>query len=159
MSAVTGLISSLGPVPTRDHPLRPVYGANSLVCPVSQTPSFDDFTPSSSARNWLMIWRAPLWRAYREAFGDLVARVDGVERRAEAWPDWAVTTAIDTRAVWARVWNAVQCHASQVSGYAQLAGVSAEHHEAIWGAQEFYRVWSRVEVGRGIESDLFEGLR
>lgn len=104
-------------------------------------------------------WRAPLWRAYREAFGDLVARVDGVERRAEAWPDWAVTTAIDTRTVWSRVWKAVQCHASQVSGYAQLAGVSAEHHETIWGAQEFYRVWSRVDVGRGTETDLFEGLR
>jgi hypothetical protein len=47
VSAVTGLISSLGPVPTRDHPLRPVYGANSLVCPVSQAPSFGDFQQTS----------------------------------------------------------------------------------------------------------------
>ena len=104
-------------------------------------------------------WRERLWSAYREAFGDLVARVGGVERRADPWPDWAVTTAIDTRAVWRQVWRAVQCHGSQLAGYAKLSGVSPEHHEAIWGAQEFYRVWSRVECGRGLESDLFEGLR
>jgi ribosomal protein S12 methylthiotransferase accessory factor len=47
VSAVTGIISSLGPVPTRDHPLRPVYGANYLVCPLRQAPSFDDFHQTS----------------------------------------------------------------------------------------------------------------
>ena len=82
-----------------------------------------------------------------------------VERQAAAWPDWAVTTAIDTRAVWRQVWRAVQCHASQVAGYSRLAEVSPEHHETIWGRQEFYRVWSRVSGGREPESDLFEGLR
>ena len=34
-----------------------------------------------------------------------------------------------------------------------------EKHKAIWGTQEFYRVFSLVNGGRARESDLFEGLR
>ena len=40
-----------------------------------------------------------------------------------------------------------------------LAGLPAEHHRALWGVQEFYRVFSLVSGGRARESDLFEGLR
>jgi hypothetical protein len=43
--------------------------------------------------------------------------------------------------------------------YAQLSQLSDEHHRALWGSQEFYRAFSLVNGGRGIEYDLFEGLR
>jgi len=37
------------------------------------------------------------------------------------------------------------------------------HHlakiQVLWGIQEFYRVFSSVNGGRAIETDLFEGLR
>jgi ribosomal protein S12 methylthiotransferase accessory factor len=55
ISTVTGLISSLGSVPARDHPLRPVYGANYLVCPVSQAPSFDDFHRTSLGKGQTLL--------------------------------------------------------------------------------------------------------
>jgi hypothetical protein len=43
--------------------------------------------------------------------------------------------------------------------YAQLEHLPPEHHQALWGTQEYYRVFSCVNGGRTVETDLFEGLR
>jgi hypothetical protein len=37
--------------------------------------------------------------------------------------------------------------------------LSGEQQRALWGSQEFYRVYSAVNGGRKTETDLFEGLR
>jgi LmbE family N-acetylglucosaminyl deacetylase len=97
--------------------------------------------------------------AYQAAFKKLVALVDGVERQANPWPEWAVTTVVDTRAQWETVWKAVACHDSQIAAYQRLRELGPEHHEALWGRQHFYRVFSTVNGGRRRETDLFEGLR
>ena len=82
-----------------------------------------------------------------------------VERRVSPWPDWALTTIIDTSQVWPTVWRAVSCHKTQMSIYKNLEHLSDDHHTAIWGTQEFYRAFSLVNGGRARETDLFEGLR
>jgi hypothetical protein len=46
-----------------------------------------------------------------------------------------------------------------MSIYKNLEGLPPEHHRALWGVQEFYRVFSLVSGGRAQETDLFEGLR
>ena len=51
---------------------------------------------------------------------------------------------IDTSAQWPTVWKAVSCHDSQIAGYRRLHELSPEHHEALWGKQCFYRVFSTV---------------
>jgi LmbE family N-acetylglucosaminyl deacetylase len=84
--------------------------------------------------------------------------VDGTERHATPWPDWAITTAIDAVGVWPAVWQAVSCHESQLAAYSRLRDVSPEHHEALWGRQSFYRALSMVNGGRQRETDLFEGI-
>jgi LmbE family N-acetylglucosaminyl deacetylase len=89
----------------------------------------------------------------------LSSTVDGIERHATPWPDWAVTTVIDTRAFWSTAWRAVSCHESQVSAYERLRDLSPQHHEALWGRQSFYRAFSTVNGGRARETDLFEGIR
>jgi LmbE family N-acetylglucosaminyl deacetylase len=104
-------------------------------------------------------WPAALWNAYQATIGRLVSTVDGIERQATPWPDWAITTAIDTRHVWSTVWQAVSCHESQLAAYKRLADVSPEHHQVIWGSQWFYRAFSTVNGGRARETDLFEGIR
>ena len=53
----------------------------------------------------------------------------------------------------------VSCHKSQMSIYARLGELPDEHHRALWGTQELYRVFSCVNGGRARETDLFEGLR
>jgi len=104
-------------------------------------------------------WTAATWAAYQAALKKLTSTVDGVERQVIPTPDWYITTRIDTSAVWPTVWRAVQCHQTQMSIYKNLQMLPPEHHQALWGAQEFYRTFSLVNGGRTRETDLFEGLR
>ena len=39
ISPISGIVSSLGPVPGRDHPLRPVWAASWFACPPGQRPT------------------------------------------------------------------------------------------------------------------------
>ena len=103
-------------------------------------------------------WPEPAWAAYQSAFKKLTSTVDGVERHTVPWPDWTITTKLDTRAHCDTVWRAISCHHSQMAAYAQLQHLPPEHQAAIWGEQSFYRVFSAVNGGRTRETDLFEGI-
>jgi LmbE family N-acetylglucosaminyl deacetylase len=107
---------------------------------------------------YYLAWPQSTWGAYQGAVGTLSATVDGVERHATPWPDWAITTAIDTSEVWPTVWRAVSCHESQLAAYERLRDLPPEHHRTLWGRQSFYRAFSLVNGGRARETDLFEGV-
>lgn len=114
--------------------------------------------PHSVSKLYYIAWPESTWAAYQGAVGRLLSTVDGVERQATPWPDWAITTVIDTRHFWPTVLQAVSCHESQVAAYERLKELSPQHHEALWGRQSFYRVFSTVNGGRAREADLFEGI-
>lgn len=114
--------------------------------------------PHAVSKLYYLAWPESTWTAYQQALKKLTSKVDGVERQAVPWPDWAITTAIDTRRFWPAVWRAVSCHESQIAGYERLTQLQPEHQEALWGRQWFYRVFSTVNGGRGRESDLLEGF-
>ena len=99
------------------------------------------------------------WAAYQAAFKTLTSTVDGVVRSAFAWPEWAITTTIDARDVWHTVWRAVQCHKTQMSIYKNVTSLTEDDQKVIWGTGELYRVFSLVNGGREVESDVFEGIR
>lgn len=115
--------------------------------------------PHAVAKFYYMVFTDAKMKAYQEAFKKLVSLVDGVERESNPWPDWEVTTWLDTAAHWETVWRAIQCHDSQTAAYEKLAKLSPEGHAALWGTETYYRVFSRVNGGRAVERDLFEGLR
>ena len=115
--------------------------------------------PHSVSKLYYMAWPSEKFAAYQAAFGELTMHVDGVVRRATPWPEWALTTIIDTADHWSTVWKAVACHKSQLPGYSQLEHLPEEHHRGLWGTQEYYRVFSLVNSGRSREADLFDGLR
>ncbi len=127
--------------------------------PDIETPVAPAARPHAVSKLYYIAWPQATWDAYEAAFRQLVSMVDGVARQSMPWPDWAITTTIDTRAHWETVWRAVQCHGSQVTAYERLATLDAAHHAALWGAQTFYRASSLVNGGRRQEHDLFEGLR
>jgi LmbE family N-acetylglucosaminyl deacetylase len=108
---------------------------------------------------YYIAWPESTWKAYQSAFRKLISTVDGIERQAMPWPDWAITTVIDTRSFWSTVWRAICCHESQVAAYERLKNLSPDDHEALWGRQSFYRVFSTVTGGRVRETDLLEGIR
>lgn len=100
-----------------------------------------------------------LAEAYQAAFGALAMSVDGMTRGAVAWPEWSITTRLDTWRYWETTWQAIACHRSQLPEYAKLEHLPEQHRQALWGTQSFYRVFSLVNGGRAAEHDLFAGLR
>ena len=100
-----------------------------------------------------------LFDTYFGLFGDIRMEIDGVERQGVAWHDWAITAFIDGNLHWQRVWQAVQCHASQLPGFGDLNRITPDLHQRLWGVRTYYRAYSMVNGGRKVESDLFEGLR
>ena len=115
--------------------------------------------PHRVSKFYFIAWSPEKWAAYQAALKTLVFRIDGEERHATPWPSWALTTVVDTSRVWPVAWRAVSCHKTQMSIYARLGELPEAHHRALWGTQEFYRVFSCVNGGRARETDLFEGLR
>ena len=97
--------------------------------------------------------------AVREAIGPISMEVDGAERNHVGWEEWAVTTRIDTAAYFDQVWRAILCHQSQLPGYGPMIDLPRETLLKFWGEGTFIRVFSRVNGGRAVEHDLFEGLR
>jgi LmbE family N-acetylglucosaminyl deacetylase len=114
--------------------------------------------PHTVSKLYYLAWPQATWAAYEAAVRTLSATVDGVERRAAPWPDWAITTVIDTSTMWPTVWRAVSCHESQLAAYERLRDLPPEHHRTLWGRQSFYRAFSVVNGGRARETDLFEGV-
>ena len=114
--------------------------------------------PHAVSKLYYLAWPKSAWNAYQAAFRELVSTVDGVERQAVPWPDWAITTVIDTRSFSSTVWRAISCHESQIAAYERLKQLSRHDHEALWGRQSFYRAFSTVSGGRAREMDLLEGI-
>jgi LmbE family N-acetylglucosaminyl deacetylase len=96
--------------------------------------------------------------AYQQVFGELVLNIDGEERRVTSWQPWAITTWVDVADYWPQVWQAISCHRSQLPGYQKLQNLPSELHRSLWEHQTFYRAYSLVNGGRGIEKDLLAGL-
>ncbi|MBC8279981.1 MAG: PIG-L family deacetylase [Chloroflexi bacterium] len=118
-----------------------------------------EYDPHRVSKLYYMVWNDSVKAAFESAFGELAMDVDGEKRLAVTWPDWAITTRIDTSAYWEQVWDAISCHRSQLPGYQVLKTLPAEHHKSIWGSQLFHRAFSTVNGGPAKEDDLFAGLR
>jgi LmbE family N-acetylglucosaminyl deacetylase len=114
--------------------------------------------PHAVSKLYYLAWPASTWAAYQAAIGTLRSTVDGVERHATPWPEWSITTVIDTRDFWSTISQAISCHESQVAAYERLKDLSPAQHKALWGSQSFYRAFSTVNGGRARETDLFEGI-
>jgi len=94
---------------------------------------------------------------YLSLFGELSMLVDGVERCPVVWEDWAVTTRVDTSAFRDVVWQAVNCHQTQIPSYEGFRNALA--CSDLWSTQSFFRAMSLVNSGRAVEDDLFAGIR
>ena len=155
------VVLTFGPDGAYGHPDHIAVSQSALaaVLAASDSTHIDDGqAPHAVSKVYFLAWPASAWAVYQAAFKRLVSTVDGVERQAVPWPDWAITTSIDTRHVAARVHDAVLCHASQTAAYQGLLDLSSEMLEELWGRQSFYRALSTVNGGRATEQDLFEGI-
>ena len=126
------------------------------------TADYDDLVTTPPHQVAKLYYRAFLQAEqtpYETTFGRLLMPVDGAERGFTAWPEWAVTTRIDISAYWQQVWQAIACHRTQLPEYPRLKALPDVYHARLWTSQTFYRAMSLVNGGRGMEDDLFAGLR
>jgi LmbE family N-acetylglucosaminyl deacetylase len=114
--------------------------------------------PHRVSKLYYRTWRNEDRAAYEAAFGDLVMDIDGVERRSVVWPEWAITTTIDSTECWRTVWEAISCHCSQLPGYQKLLDFGEDYQRTLWGESTYYRVFSLVDAPDS-EDDVFAGLR
>jgi LmbE family N-acetylglucosaminyl deacetylase len=92
--------------------------------------------------------------------GDMTFSVDEQLRGEVAWKEWMITTSIDMSDNCKTAWKAIHCHQSQLLTLGALAEMDGDAAASVLAMQgTFYRVFSMVNGGRGIETDLFEGLR
>src|SRR5258705_3412937 len=115
----------------------------------------DGVRSHSVSKLYYVAWPESTWAAYQAAFRQLFSIVDGVERHVTAWPDWAITTVIDTREFWPTVWRAVSCYESQIAAHERLKNLAPEHHQALWGWQSFYRALRTLNGGGTRATALF----
>lgn len=157
------VVVTFGPDGAYGHPdhiaISQLTGAAIVAAADPGYPAAGDAPPHRVAKLYYMVWTEAEGAVYQEVFGDLVMTIDGVDRRGVGWPEWAVSTRVDTAAVWPTVWEAVACHRTQLPGYAALAQLPEDQHRALWGSLSLYRVFSQVNGGRALERDLFAGLR
>ena len=85
--------------------------------------------------------------------------VDGSVRHMVGWDEWAISASIDAGPQWREAYQAIRCHKSQLASYGDLDRLTEEQHHLLWGQRSYYRAFSLVNHGRGLEYDLFEGLR
>jgi LmbE family N-acetylglucosaminyl deacetylase len=115
--------------------------------------------PHQVSKLYYMAWTQGDAERYQEPFGPLVMEIDGQERVASPLPDWAITTRIDAPQCWHRVWEAVRCHRSQLPAYKALLDMPEDWHQRMWSTNRYYRAFTTVNCGDGLEEDLFAGLR
>ncbi len=119
----------------------------------------EDREPHTLSKLYYMAISTREARLYQDIFGELVMDIDGVERRVVNWPEWMLTTRVDTERYWRTAHKAITCHRSQLPGYDTLLAQPESTLRMLWGYMTYYRAFSTVNGGRAIETDLFEGLR
>jgi LmbE family N-acetylglucosaminyl deacetylase len=115
--------------------------------------------PHRVSKFYYMVDSQEVVEAAIEAFGGIRMEIDGVIREHVGWRDWQITTRLDNHRYMDKVRDAIRCHASQLPGFGSIAEWPVEHLAEMFGEGCFYRVFSLVNGGRTIETDLFEGIR
>src|SRR3990172_4118142 len=141
-----------------DHIALAQFTAAALLCAADGSyPDLQGQPPHRVSKLYHMVDSKNFVEAVKEAIGEISMGVDGVERNHVGWGAWALTTRIEASAYFDTVWQAILCHRSQLADYGPLLELPRETLLKIWGTGTFVRIFSLVNGGRAVESDLFAG--
>ena len=119
----------------------------------------DGLAPHQVSKLYYLVDTADVVNTLNDAFGGISMEIDGVVRNHIGWQDWQITTWLDNARFMDKVRNAIHCHKSQLAGFGDIAEWPLAKLLKVFGTGTFYRVYSFVNGGRAVETDLFEGLR
>jgi LmbE family N-acetylglucosaminyl deacetylase len=143
-----------------DHIAISQFTQAALIC--AADPNYDGHNghaPHRVQKFYYMTISPRLYDAYISLIGDISMNIDGIERKAAYWDDWAITTRIDGEEHWRTAWDAIYCHQSQLPSLGNLDHLTVEQRRYLMGECTYYRAFSLVNSGRSVETDLFSGLR
>jgi LmbE family N-acetylglucosaminyl deacetylase len=153
------VVVTFGPDGATGHPDHIAISQFTTGAIVAAASAGDAAAPAHQVRKlYYLAESAVRGAAYDAVFGPSAMVVDGVQRRLPGWPEWAITTRLDTRLYWREVWRAVRCHRSQLPDLGALDNLPDAIHRELWGEQELYRVFSLTPPIAAPETDLFAGL-
>jgi len=145
-----------------DHIAISAFTSAAVMCAADAGyPGMDGLLPHRVSKLYYMVEHEDIVDAFCRHLGqEFSMEVDGVVRKFSGWKDWMVTAQIDASPYWEQVREAINCHRTQLQGdNAWLVEMSDEMHALTWSRQSYYRVFSLVNGGREVETDLFAGLR
>jgi LmbE family N-acetylglucosaminyl deacetylase len=119
----------------------------------------DGLAPHQVSKFYYLVDTADVVNTLNDAFGGISMEIDGVVRRHAGWQDWQITTWLDNTEFMEKVRDAIHCHKSQLAGFGDMSEWPLDRLSKVFGTGTFYRVYSFVNGGRAVETDLFEGLR
>jgi LmbE family N-acetylglucosaminyl deacetylase len=142
-----------------DHIALSQFANAAIVC--AADPAYETDHPGAHrvSKFYYMVDSFEVVKGALDVFGGIAMDVDGVTRQHSGWQDWEITTRFDTTPYLPTVLKAVRCHKSQLPGYGPIGQMSENELGWLFGEGTFYRVFSLVNGGRAVETDLFEGLR
>lgn len=144
-----------------DHIAISQFASSAVVCAADA--SYKDargLSPHRLSKLYYMVDSENFVNLITPFFGEITFDVDGQTRGEIAWKEWMVTTRVDMSAHCGTALRAIQCHESQLESIAPLLELSEEQVAQALSLQgTFYRVFSLVNGGRKVETDLFDGLR
>ena len=120
----------------------------------------ENFAPHRVSKLYYMVDSEEFIKVVAPFVGDITFPVDDQLRGEIPWQEWMITTRIDMADYCRLAWRAIHCHRTQLPTLGLLADLHEDSGVALLSMQgTFYRSFSLVNGGRGIEKDLFEGLR
>ena len=134
-----------------DHIAISQFTTASIVCAADAEYGMEDGSqvdspaPHRVAKLYYLAWRSDKWEAFQAAFRKLTSLVDGVQRQATPWPDWAITTEIDTGRLWA---YRVEGRQLPSDSDVHLRAARSSHRSTAGETLGLARVLSRSQLGQ-----------
>ena len=143
-----------------DHIALSQFTNAALVCAADR--GFSDVNiqpPHRVSKFYYMVDSWDVVNAANEAFGGIRMEIDGIVRVHVGWADWQITTRLNNKDYLDKFQKAMLCHKSQIPGYHPMDQWPLAELAKVFGTGYFYRVFSLVNGGRSVETDLFEGMK
>ncbi|MDO8755662.1 MAG: PIG-L deacetylase family protein [Anaerolineales bacterium] len=146
-----------------DHIAIGQFASAAIVCAADSTyKASENLSPHRVSKLYYMVDGENFVNLIAPFMDDMTFTVDDQLRGEFPWKEWMVTTRIDMTEYCSVAWKAIQCHQSQLPTLGALAEMTEESANSVLATLRegtFYRVFSLVNGGRKVETDLFEGLK
>lgn len=146
-----------------DHIAIGQFTSAAIVCATDSTyKDLENLPPHRVSKLYYMVDGENFINLIAPFMGDMTFPVDDQLRGEFPWKEWMITTRIEMADHCRSAWKAIQCHKSQLPTLGTLAEMPEESAISVLATLRegtFYRVFSLVNGGRNVETDLFDGLR